>query len=90
MLLPGAEIFTRNVISFIFTCKALSDGSQKTIAVRSRITADGEVYVYDYKVTGQPVPGMNQDTAMLFPDDTSINDDTEQTCYLADFESRAQ
>jgi hypothetical protein len=88
MLLPEAEIYDPNVIRFIFTCKALSDGSQKTLSVCCKITASGEVSVCDYEVGGGPLPGLDQDAAMLFPDDSGMDDDTDEACYLADFGSR--
>jgi hypothetical protein len=90
MLLPAAEIHDRNVIRFIFTCKALSDGTQKTISVRIRIAANGEVNVCDYEVTGGPIPSMDQGNSTLFPDNSSMDEDAVETYYLANFGSRTQ
>lgn len=89
-LLPDAEIYDPNIIRFIFTCKTLSDGSEKAVSVRCRVSASGEVSVCDYEVAGDPAPGMEQDAAMLFPDDTGMDDETGSACYLANLRGRMQ
>lgn len=90
MLMPGAEINDSNIIRFIFTCKTLSDGSEKAVSVRCRISASGEVSVCNYEVAGDPAPGMELDAAMLFPDDTGMDDETDAACYLANLRGRMQ
>lgn len=90
MLMPEAEIYDPNIIRFIFTCKTLSDGSEKAVSVRCRISADGEVSVCDYEVAAAPAPGMEQDAAILFPDDSGMDDEADAAHYLAEFRSRAQ
>lgn len=77
-----------DIVSFIFTCKALSDGTQKTILVHLEITANGDVSVCDYEVTGGPVPGMDEDMAMHFPDNSSMDEETVETYDLANFGGR--
>ncbi|HET7215928.1 MAG TPA: hypothetical protein VFL79_20220 [Terriglobia bacterium] len=90
MLMPGAEINDSNIITFMFTCKALSDGSEKAVSVRCRISAGGEVSVCDYEVAADPAPGMEQDSAMLFPDDSGMDDEADAPFYLANFRGRTQ
>lgn len=90
MHLAGAEVKARNGLKFAFTCKALSDGSPRTIYVSVRITANGEASVCDFEERRELPPGMDQDAAMLFPDSDGVDESTLEGYCLADFVSRTQ
>ena len=66
LLLPGAEDYAGDVFKLIFTCKTFSDSTQKSISVRVKITASGEVNMCGYEVIGGQVRGMDQDTAETY------------------------
>lgn len=90
LLLFGALAFARNVFKFTFTGETFSDGTQGTIYASIKITKNGEVNVCEYQDTMGQYLGMYQDTAMLFPDNNSVDGGTVEDYCLANFGSRTQ
>jgi hypothetical protein len=90
MHLSGAEGYARNVIKFIFTCRAYSDGTQKAIYASVKIATNGDVNVCDFEVIRDQIPGMEQGTAMLFSDSESVDESTVEGYCLANFDSHIQ
>ena len=88
LLLPGADVYSRKALKFVFTCETFSDGSQRTIFASVRITNNGELNVGDYEVIEGEIPCMDQDTAMLFQDD--VDEGTVERFCLADDDSLTQ
>jgi hypothetical protein len=66
LLLPGAEDYAGRVFKLIFRCEAFSDGTQRSISVRVKITAGGEVNMCDYEVIGGQVRGIHHYTAEAY------------------------
>jgi hypothetical protein len=88
LLPPGADVYSRKALKFVFTCETFSDRSQKTIFASVRITNNGEVNVCDYEVIKGEFPCMDQDTAMLFQGD--VDEGTVEGFCLADDDSPTQ
>jgi hypothetical protein len=65
-LFPRAEGYAGDIFKLIFTCEAFSDGTQKSISVRVKITDSGKLNVCDCEVKGGQVRGMDQDTAETY------------------------
>lgn len=88
LFLPGAGVYGRKALGFVFTCEAFSDGIQKTVYASVRITNNGEVDVCDYGVIKGQLPGTDQHTAMLFSD--GVNEGAVEGSCLVDEDSRTQ
>ena len=90
MQLSGAEAYARNALKFGFTCETFSDGTPMTIFASVKITTNGEVSVCDFEVIRDQISGMEQDTAVLFPDSNSVDEGTVEGFCLADDDNRTQ
>jgi hypothetical protein len=89
-LLAGADVNARNGVRFAYSCKALSDGTPRTIYVSVQIAPNGEVGVRDYEERRELLPGMDEDTAMLFSDRHSVDEGTVEGSWLPNFDSHIQ